>query len=653
VTLTGTGGVGKTRLSLAVAAETASAFADGVALVELAPLLDADAVMPAVADAVDAVTTDEGDLVAAIVNQLRDQQLLLVLDNFEHLLAAAPSVASLIESVPGLSVLVTSRAPLRVRGETEVTVDPLTLPSDDGGSSAAVDLFLERAQAVAPGWGCADDERADVVAICHRLAGIPLALELAAARTRFLDPATLVARLDDVALDGARDLPARQRTMTATLDWSHGLLEPDERALLRLLSVFSGGVRLDDLEAVAALSGTVQPADVLRLLHALSEQSLVVSGAAGGAPIRHRLLEPVAQYARAKLEEVGEKERATQAHAEHFLQLAEQAAPEYQRAGQVPWLARIDAEHANLTAAMERLLAHGQPERAARCGWALWMYWWLRGHLVHGRRQMEAVLKHDLPDLVRAKAELAAATVTFAMDDIEVSRARWAGAAEHAGDDPVTLANATAGLGLAALASGDVATAGDYFRRALPLAEAGGAEGEWTAALTHTWLGTVAMLGGDEAGAAAHIAEGLKSARQRGDRLTIYVALYNLSQVEVSRGRPDVARRHLDEGMRLSVETGDQANLAYFLDSLAVLEAGDGMHARVPLLLGAAQGIREAIGSRGYGYYRPDPGSVAGATEQARRHLGGDRYDDALDVGRAMSAQQAAELALGERGLTS
>jgi predicted ATPase/transcriptional regulator with XRE-family HTH domain len=657
VTLTGTGGVGKTRLSLAVASAVAPVFANGVAFVELAPLMDADAVLPAIADAVGGGTSDDRDPASALAERLADQQVLLVLDNFEHLLGAAPHIAGLIEAAAGLTVLVSSRAPLRVRGETEVAVEPLALPPQelgsgaDSGGSPAVQLFLDRARDVSPGWGRATHDSVSVAAICVRLAGIPLALELAAARARLLDPETLLARLDDASLDGARDLPARQRTMSAALDWSYGLLSPAEQALLRLLSVFAGGFRLDDLEAVAELSGMVRADDVLRLLHALSEQSLVVSESIPGRPARHRLLEPVAQYARGKLLAAGEWDRAARGHADHFLDLAELAAPQYQRAEQVDWLARIDAEHANLTAGLERCLAADEAEKAARFGWSLWLFWWLRGHLIHGRRHMEAVLDRPLADGVRARAELAAATMAFAADDIASSRDWWTAAEGHAGagDDQLSLANAVAGLGLADLASGDVAAAERSFLRAAPIAEAAGEAGEWTAALNQIWLGTVALLTGDPDRAVEHIERGLDSARRRGDRLSMYVAMYNLSQVKSTRGRHAQARAHLAEGMRMSLETGDHANLAYFLDALAVVEAAEGTLSRVPILVGAAQGIRETIGARGYGYYRPDPDAGARAVDEARLHLGRDRYDDALDVGRAMPPDAAVRLALGER----
>jgi len=653
VTLTGTGGVGKTRLALAAAKAVGARFADGARLVELAPLLDPAAVLPAIADAIEAGPVVDDDHVRAIADRLRDRQLLLVLDNFEHLLAAAPDVAAVISSVPGLTVLATSRAPLRVRGEAEVTVEPLGLPGKDGediDEAASVRLLLERARAVSPDWGSDPDDAAAVAAICVRLAGVPLALELAAARARLLDPVSLLDRLDDAVEAGARDLPERQRTMRATLDWSYGLLDAEEQALLRLLSVFVGGFRLDDLEAVAAAqrSWSVDP---LALLAGLSEHSLVTVDPGAGASRRFRLLEPVGQYARDRLYDAGEAPAAYSVHLDHYLALAELAAPHYQDGEQVEWLARIDAEHPNLSAAAERGLAAGEATRVARLAWALWMYWWLRGHHAQGRRLAEAALGHDLPGEIRPRAELAAATMSFAMDDIPASRAWWLLAREHAGEggDLVAQANSTAGVGLSDLAVGDLAAARSCFDQAAPLAEEAGPAGDWTAGLTHVWTGTVALLSGDPDAAAAHIELGLASGTRRGDRLTMYVARYNLSQVELARGDHAAARAHLDAGMRLSLKTGDHANLAYFLDAMAVLEAAEGIHARVPLLHGAAQGIREVVGARGYGFYRPDPEAGSAAEAEARAHLGADRYDDALDVGRGLAPEEAVALALGER----
>ena len=641
VTLSGPGGVGKTRLALAVATRVRDRFADGVTLVELAPLLEAGQVVAAVADAVDAARDPARPVLDDVVDRLRGEHRLLVLDNLEHLLDAAPDVAALVESVPDLTVLTTSRAPLRVRGETEYGVEPLEVEeAPDGSPSPAALLLLDRAQRVSPGWGADSADAAAVAATCEQLAGLPLALELAAARARLLDPAALLDRLDSALRSGPRDLPPRQRTMRATLDWSNGLLDAPAQSLLRLLGVFVGGTTLTDLEAVAERAGATY--DVAAALESLVEQSLVVAEPSG----RFRLLEPVAQYARDLLREAGEWDAAARAHAAHFLAVAQDNSSRYRNGGQVAALTRIDLETANLDAAAERSLAVGDVETPARMAWELWLYWWLRGHHDHGRRFAETVLQRSdgLADDVHARAALGAATMAFAMDDVTGAARWWRFSHERAGDVPEILSNSIAGRGLVALVEGDLALARDRFHEALHHAEAGGPEVEWTWALAHIWLGTVALLEGDADEAVRLVEAGLASARRRDDRLTSYIALYNLFQVELGRGDHPAARRHLDEGARLSLETGDQANLAYLLDAGAVLAAASGQHARVPLLLGAAQAIREALGSRGYGYYRPDPAAIEAAATEARTHLGPDRYDDALDTGRGLPATHAATM---------
>lgn len=642
VTLSGPGGVGKTRLSLAAAASVRDRYADGVRLVELAPLLEPGQLLPAVADAVAATRDPARSVTDDIVDRLRGQHLLLVLDNVEHLLDAAPDVAAIVEAVPDLSVLATSRAPLRVRGETEYAVEPLEVDDHpDGTPSPAARLLLDRAQRVNPGWGADPADAAAVGATCERLAGLPLALELAAARARLLDPASLLQRLDTALQAGPRDLPPRQRTMRATLDWSQGLLDAPARRLLRLMGVFVGGTTLADLEAIAARVGIAED-EVVTSLEELVEHSLVLAEGSG----RLRMLEPVAQYARDLLREADEWEDAARAHAAHYLTVAETNHSSYRDGGQVAALNRIDLEHANLTAAAERSLAAGDIETPARMAWELWLYWWLRGDHDHGRRFAESALHRaaDLPDDVHARAALAAATMAFAMDDVPAAAGWWARSHEHAGDDPAILSNAVAGEGLVALVDGDLALARDRFEAARHHAQVGGPEVQWTWGLAHVWLGTVALLEGDADEAVRLIEAGLASARSREDRLSSYIALYNLFQVELGRGDHDAARRHLEESTRLSLETGDQANLAYLLDAGAVLAAASDQHARVPLLLGAAQAIREVQGAQGYGYYRPDPATITAAADDARSHLGADRYDDALDTGRGFTGAQAAAM---------
>ena len=385
------------------------------------------------------------------------------------------------------------------------------------------------------------------------------------------------------------------------------------------MGVFVGGTTLADLEAIAARVGIADD-EVVTSLEELVEHSLVLAEGSG----RLRMLEPVAQYARDLLREADEWEDAARAHAAHYLTVAETNHSSYRDGGQVAALIRIDLEHANLTAAAERSLAAGDIETPARMAWELWLYWWLRGDHDHGRRFAESALHHaaDLPDDVHARAALAAATMAFAMDDVPAAAGWWARSHEHAGDDPAILSNAVAGEGLVALVDGDLALARDRFEAAMHHAEVGGPEVQWTWGLAHVWLGTVALLDGDADEAVRLIEAGLASAQEsRGPVVVLHRALQPLPGRARAR-RPRAARRHLEESTRLSLETGDQANLAYLLDAGAVLAAASDQHARVPLLLGAAQAIREAQGAQGYGYYRPDPAAITAAADDARSHLG-------------------------------
>lgn len=650
VTLTGIGGVGKTRLALAAAHEAAGAFPDGVVLVELAPLADPVLVLPAVADALATGGSGEHDAASVIVAALGSRQVLLVLDNVEHLLPAVAAITRIVEACPGVTLLATSRAPLRARGEHEVRVAPLPAPAD--GTAAALDgspaaaLFLERARAAVPDLRVDEAGGAAVAEICRRLAGIPLAVELAAAHVRYLDPVTLAGRLDSIdSADGARDLPRRQRTMHAAIDWSYTLLAPGPRSLLRLLSTFVGTFDLEAVEGVVRHAGAARPS-VLDDLRTLVEQSLVTVGRHDGAT-SYRLLEPVVQYARTRLVEEGEDTAVDAAHLRFHVELAERAYPHFQTAQQVEWLVRVDRAHADMTVAVERALAGGSPDDAARIGWALWLYWWLRGHVRHGRRVMSGVLEAPLSGPVRTRAEIALATMCFAGDDVPTSRSLWDSARRRAdgGPDVLSTANAVAGVGLTDLAAGDLAAARARFTEALPLAQQAGSDGEWLSALVDVWLGTVLLLEGDAAAAERRMTRGLESAHARGDRLTTYVALFNLSQVAGSRGDLPRARHHLAEGMRLSVETGDLANLAHFLEAAAVLEGRSGRTDRVPLLVGAAQAVWETTGVAGYGYYRVDEELARRTRDLARETLGPDTFDDLLDAGRCLDPAAAAATA--------
>lgn len=655
ITLTGVGGVGKTRLVAVLADELAADHPDGVVQITLAPLLDASAVVPTIAQALHLATTDGADVLDVVADHLTDLRLLLVLDNFEHVLSAAADVGRLVSLCPGLVVLTSSRSPLRLRGEQEYVVRPLALPDGNVttvaelGAAPAGALALDRARAVAGGLEMTPEVVGALARLCERLSGLPLAIELATARLRLLSPQALLERLDDVAsTPGPRDLPERQRTMRATLDWSYGLLSPEQRALFTLLGVFRSGVGLDDLEAAAAAAGSVPERDVLPLLEQLVEHSLVVARPSLDGRHRYHLLEPVAQYARSLLAGP-DAERATRAHALVYVALAERAAAGFEQADQVTWLARAEADEANLLVAVRRSLDAGDGETAARITWSLWLYWWLRGQPNVGRRRAEQCLALDLPPALLGRVRLAAATMSYAAGDFDASARHWdealvLGTQEH---DPELICKSLAGVGLAALAAGDLPRAERFFRQSLPRCVEAGADGEWMRSLAHVWLGTVLLLQGRPDRASAEVGRGLDIARARGDRLTTYVALYNLSQGAIATGDHRVARGHLEEGIRLSEQTQDLANLAYFLDSLAVVESAEHHLERVAALLGAARQLRETVGTNVYAYYVPDESLRAEAERSARLGLGEELYGDSVRTVRDMDLSQIARYAVG------
>ncbi len=641
LTLTGVGGVGKTRLALGVASRAEGLFADGVAFVALAPLGDPALVVGTIARALGLREAQERPTREVLQDYLREKHLLLVLDNLEHVLGAAPEVAGLLEACPGLTVLATSRAPLRLRGEREVAVAPLGLPDSSRdpeavAGSASGRLFLERARASSPSFDLTRHNAADVAAICRRLAGLPLALELAAAKARFLDPAALLARLDRaLSTAGARDLPERQRTVRAALDWSHGLLSEAERALLRRLSVFAGGFTLSAAEAL----GTE---DTLDLLGGLVEQSLVTVDLEAGGEVRYGLLEPVRQYAREMLEEAGEFGETRGRQAAFFLALAEDALAEMRGPEQVGWLERLERENGNLRAAMFWALAQTDGAGlAVRLGWSLWVFWWLRGHQGEGRRWMEALLMRDLPPGLRARAAQVANAMAYTQGDFGACEgySREALKLSRRVGDELCEAYALCGLGLEALGRGGFADATARFGEARPLFARAGEEGMLP--ILRVWTGTALLLEGRRDEAIPVFEEGLSLARGQGDRLGTYNALYNLAQVAMGGGDQELAARMFEEGIELSEQMKDRANLAYFLEGLALTAGMRGDVERAATLSGASEGLLQEAGAPVYNYYAPDPASGEKVAGEARAVLGDAAYAEAREAGRAMTFEEA------------
>jgi tetratricopeptide (TPR) repeat protein len=513
-------------------------------------------------------------------------------------------------------------------------------------NSPAGGLFVERAKAATPSFEVTSGNASAVAAICWRLAGLPLALELAAARVRFLDPAALLSRLDRAISSGwARDLPERQRTMHATLDWSHDLLRGPQQKLFRRLSVFAGGFTLEAAEAV----GEVDPEDVITLLGSLVEQSLVTVGQDSDAAdgVRYGMLEPIRQYALERLVEAGEDEATRRSHAAFFLALAERAHPELQTARQVEWHGRLDREYDNLRAAMSWALSEGEAEIAARLGWALWLYWTVRDRHEEGRRWMEAALEHELPAGLQARAASVAAAMAYSQGDYQACEGHCRVSMEVSlrVGDTLLEGYSWIALGLVALSRGDLAEAAHGMQKAIPLLDRSGDQG--MASMARVWLGTTFLIQSDGDRAASMFEEGLVISRRTGDRLSANIALYNLAQVALSRGDYGSATTLFEEGITLSAETRDVANLAYFSEGLAVATGKWGEAQRSARLFGVAEGLLEEVGATVYNYYLPDRTLYDHTRAAVRSALGEESFEEARNKGKEMAFDEMVAYALG------
>jgi predicted ATPase/DNA-binding XRE family transcriptional regulator len=653
LTLTGPAGVGKTRLAVEAARNAADLFSDGVVFVALAPVGDPALVVPTAARSLGLSETEGQDPREVLCSYLRWKRLLLVLDNFEHLLEAATEVAEVLEACPNLTVLATTRAPLRLRGEQEYPVGPLTMPDPDPpptreevAGSPSGRLFLERARAASPAFSLTEGNAGTVAAICWQLAGLPLALELAAARVRFLSPASLLARLGQaLSSGGARDLPERQGTMRATLDWSYELLSGPGKALFRRLSIFVDGFFLEAAEAVGPVGETAAE-EVLGLLGNLVEQSLVAAEIVGEDKVRYGMLEPVRQYAQERLEESGESTTVSRNHAGYFLSLAEQGYSELRGPNQAEWLELLERENGNLRTVMNWALSEGETQTAARLGWSLWMFWWLRGHQREGRLWMKALLECSLPTSLRLVALAVVGTMDYTQGDYDSSETYFQESLKLATDvsDNVRAAHALYILGLLAMNDQDLDTARLRLEEALRLYLEAGDDQMVSSLRGH--LGALLLIRGDHAQATAMMEGGLALAREIGDRLGINNALYLLAQVEQAKGDHDLASHRLEEGVALSKEMGDLANLGYFLEGLAVVAGVRGQTDRSARLFGAAEGLLGSVEAPVYDYYEPNRSLYERTRSKVRSRSGGAAFEEALIAGREMDFDQAVEYAL-------
>ncbi len=607
VTLTGPGGIGKTRLALQVAAEALKDYPDGAWFVDLASLVDPALVLPTVARVLGLMEAGGEPLADTLRRHLGDKRLLLVLDNFEQVVAAAPLVAGVLAVAPGLRALATSRVPLRLRGEREYPVPPLSLPDprrpppvERLGQYAAARLFIERAVAVRPDFVVTNATAGTIATICHRLDGLPLAIELAAARIRLLGPQQLLARLErrlGVLTGGQRDLPHRQQTLRATIEWSYQLLDAGEQALFRRLAVFVGARSLEAVEAVCNADGDL-PLDVLDGAESLVAKNLLrLEEGVGGEP-RFVMLETIHEYARERLEQSAEAEAQRRAHAEYFLALAEGADPQLQGPEQVAWLAWLEAEYDNLRAVLGWALEREEAEMAARLGGELWRFWLVRGHLSEGRRWLGAALECSGPvaPAVRAKAFNGAGSLAYQQGDYPAARALYVeflALCRKLGDKRGVGA-ALGNLGIVAHEQGDYPAARALYEESLALARELGHKNMVANALNN--LGNVSRDQEDYAVARARNEAGLALARELGDKGGIASFLTNLGSVAFYQGDYDAARALHEESLALLRELGDKRGIAECLEGLAALHGAQGQVAQAAKLWGAAEALRETLG---------------------------------------------------------
>ena len=655
VTLTGPGGAGKTRLALRVADEFASDFPGGVVFVSLATVSDAAFVLPTVAQTLGVQRARGPALFARLADVLGEARVLLVLDNFEHVVEASPALARLLGGCARLSALVTSRALLRVSGEQEYPVPPLALPDLDSppeqlAGAAAVRLFADRARAADPGFALTPENAPTVGEICRRVDGLPLALELAAAKIRMLPPAALLARLEPrlpLLTGGPRDGPARLRTMRDAVAWSHDLLTPDEQVLFRRLAVFAGGFELEAAEALAR-QGDAEGAEVLMGVEALAEQSLVARLDAPGVPPRFGMLETVREFGLERLAAAGESEAVRAAHAAWCLALAERAEQELHGPRPEAWLARLAAEHGNLTAALSWFADRGERAALTRLAGALREYWYASGRWVEGRSWLERAVTEagDRRDTAAAKALVGAGDIAhYQGDDARAVPLleRGRDLLQRAGDEREA-AYAHYLLGVAAEDRGDYAAASELLGQAMRRLRALG--DATNAAYAEAHLGIIALGEGDPQRAAAHGDAARALASEAGCRDATAVAVLLLGDAARDSGDLETAASRYGEYLERAAwerATPEEAHgateeLARLAASVAVLVADRSESERAARLLGAAERLREMVG---LALALPERAACERAGDWARSKLGEEAFDRALMAGRAMTATDA------------
>jgi predicted ATPase/class 3 adenylate cyclase len=698
LTLTGPGGTGKTRLALQTASEMLDRF-HSVFFVALAPITDPGLVASTIAQTLSVPETAGRSIVESLKEYLHSKSMLLVLDNFEQVISAAPLVSELLSVCGKLKILVTSREGLRITGERLYAVPPLALPDlkqlpalDTLSQYAAVQLFLQRAKMVKPDFTLTKEIAPIIAEICTRLDGLPLAIELAAARIKLLSPSAMLARLDvprhsrlEFLTGGARDLPARQQTLRNAIAWSYDLLDEAEQKLFQRLSVFVGGCTVEAVEAVVRDTTLL-----LDQLESLLDKSLVREVEGHNREPRFVMLGMLREFGLDQLEASGEAETIRYCHAEFYLSLAEGAEASLERTEQIQWMDRMEQEHGNLRAALEwSKTAEGAGELCLQLASALGYFWEVHGHFSEGRERLSAILMMPSAQgrtaartkLLARAAELAyrqsdyAATVEFAEECLEICRElsdrqgmasaliKLGNAATESGDydaasdylgealmiwrerdDPHGIARALISLGWVSLRSGEYPLANALLEEALALSRELGDTRSMGFELSG--LGEVALRQGDHTRATQLLEESLELRRQLGNKWGIGVSLGTLGLVALREEDWQRAVARLGESLEVRREIGDKGGCAWCLERLAETAAKQGNPEKAVRLLSAAAALRISIGSI------VDPADQAEyQTQRAalRAELGEERFSTIWNEGRALTLEQAVAYALEDQ----
>jgi predicted ATPase/DNA-binding SARP family transcriptional activator len=699
VTLTGPGGIGKTRLAQEAARASSARFPDGVAFVDLAPLRDPSFVLSTIARALGVDGTGDGPIHELVVATVGDRHLLLVLDNFEHLTAAATDLAVILAACTRMTVLATSRVRLRLRGEQEYPVLPLALPESAANHDAAtlselsqvaaIALFARRARAARPGFALTDQNIDSVVAICRRLDGLPLAIELAAAQARVLTPAQLWQRLErplDVLGTTAPDVPDRQRTLRAAIAWSHDLLTSNEQTFFRRLSVFVGGWSLDGAEVIARIKGDTNTIDAVETLGVLIDQSLVETRPdTDEAEMRYAMLETIREFASEQLTASGEAEPVERAFEGFLIGQAEAAEKELKGPDQLLWLGRLEVEDANLRAAMSRALDRGDGAIALNLALRLWEFWETRGYLREGRAWLERTLalarSVDAGD--RAAAESALGRLSFDLGDYDAAEAHYQKSLEarrqlgdalaeaealsalakiavnrlafekanQLGEESLTIsrqsgdrrgmASALQVLGMIAREQGQYERALELFEESMALGQALG-DTAWTAR-NASQIGFTHRLAGNTEQAQHFLATSRKLHTELGDRFALGLIANDQGHLAFDAGDIDRAIRLYTEALRHFDAVGGSEALVEAIEWLAVAVAAKGRPVPALRLFGAAVAARETL--RLPPRLESDEQRVAAGIDRAMQDAGA-IGNAALADGRSMSLEHARDEAL-------